>query len=96
MSHVDWEQELDGIEADLDRIADALARGHDLPESAWAAPEGLGELPIELAERARDLLRRLADTALSAQARMSELDEELDGLSTRRRAAVAYREHEQP
>lgn len=94
MSHVDWEQALDGIEADLDRVAEALARAHDVPESTWAVPPDLGDLPVELAERARDLLRRLADTALSAQQRMAELDDELDGLSTRRRAAVAYREHE--
>ncbi len=93
---VDWEQALDGIEADLDRVVLALARGDDVPSSAWAAPSDLGELPAELVDRARALLERIAQAALHSRERMAELDEELEGLSTRRRAADAYRAGDPP
>jgi hypothetical protein len=57
-AHRDWSSALDRLEADVERIAEALAAGREPRCDGWEAPRLGTPLPVPLRERASAILGR--------------------------------------
>lgn len=80
-----WDDVLDGLERELDAVAQGAVPPTDAATTAWEPPADLGPLPAALADRARMLLARQHAQAARLRATLDET------LAARRRTG---REHE--
>ena len=92
-----WDDALDALEAEVAQLEFGLASGNLEQIAAvgrWNPPDDLPVMPLELADRAADLARRMEVTETQARDIRAELKSELDNLGARRNAAAAYISHD--
>lgn len=77
MSLAAWEAALAAIEDDLDAQEESLRTGNVAEVSAFAAPEGIGPMPPQLADRVANLVRRTSLLATFVQYQLVATDADL-------------------
>ena len=83
MSRAPWEAALDEIERSLDEPTPL-----DLTSAKWQPPSGLGPLPADLADRARNLLEELDRHIADARREQTDVRTDLDRIPRSPRAAA--------
>ena len=94
-----WDAALDELEAEIAQLEFGLAAGNlEQIEAAgvWTPDPDLKVLPIELAERAADLARRMELAEEQATEVKDQLSTELGSLNRRRQASTAYLSNDAP
>lgn len=77
MSLSAWEAALTAMEDELDRQEHALRTGHLTEVTEFAAPDGLGPMPAQLADRVANLVRRTSLLARFVQYQLVATDADL-------------------
>lgn len=77
-THHAWDTLLDDFEAEIDHIMTEA----DLPAPPWSPPAGLGPLPLDLEERARQILRAQHAAVRHAQDRLKSARKHRDALNS--------------
>ena len=87
---VRWEGALLRMEADLEALAGAIARGDAPVLPPWEPPVDLGPLPNALVARAQGILARAGQVRSEGAATLHVLADEQRQLATRREAGNTY------
>ncbi len=77
MSLSAWEAALTAMEDDLDAQEQALRTGNVVEVTPFAAPDGIGPVPAQLADRVAQLVRRTALLATFVQYQLVATDADL-------------------
>lgn len=91
-----WQGALDGLEAQVERVAAAEGDAEGPPTPTWRPPPDLGPIPATLRPRAEDLLERLGQVCDLLARRRDRVADDVRELGTRRRAGAAYRATDAP
>jgi hypothetical protein len=87
---VAWVAVLDALEADLDALEASFDAGDLLEVRPWSPPSDLGPLPLDLRDRAGDLLARSRDLSDEIRDASAETLGEAQRNRRRREANAAY------
>ena len=83
MSLAKWEQALGVMEDELDAHEAQVRTGQTVMVPAWEAPEDLGPLPPQLAERVMNLVRRIGLPSTFVQFQLVAAESDLKHLAQR-------------
>lgn len=83
MTLVGWEQALTAMEDELDEHEAQVRNGHATMVPAWEAPEDLGPLPPQLADRVTNLVRRIGLLSTFVQFQLVAAESDLQHLAHR-------------
>lgn len=97
MSLAKWEQALTTMEDELDAHEAQVRTGNAVMVPAWEAPDDLGPLPPQLAERVMDLVRRIGLLStfvqfqlVAAESDLKHLEHQAEAKGTSNRAVALF------